>query len=219
LRNRERIEHGVKVRPMGFYNDVVVPKLCDLAMRNRRLVPYRRRVVAAAEGHVLEIGIGSGLNLPFYPAAVRQIVGLEPAPRLVAMATKAANASPRPVTFIEGSAEAIPLDAHSVDTVITTWTLCTIPQAATSLGEMRRVLKPGGRLLFVEHGLSPDTGVRKWQDWLTPPWRCLSGGCHLNRPIRSMIEGAGFRFERIETAYMAGPKPMTFMYEGAARPS
>ncbi|AWM24053.1 SAM-dependent methyltransferase [Sinorhizobium fredii] len=123
-----------------------------------------------------------------------------------------------PVNFIEASAEAIPLDDRSVDSVVTTWTLCTIPGSHAALSEMRRVLKPQGKLLFVEHGLSPDRGVRWWQDSLTPIWRRISGGCHLNRPIRSMIEDAGFRIDRIETGYMRGPKPMTFMYEGSARP-
>ncbi len=201
---------------MGLYHDILLPQLCHLAMRNRRLVPYRRRVLAGAEGRALEIGMGSGLNLPFYPAAVREILGLEPAPRLVAMARAAAAASAVPVTLIEGAAEAIPLDTGSIDTVVTTWTFCTIPGADAALAEVRRVLKPGGRLLFVEHGLAPDQRVRRWQDRLTPAWRRLSGGCHLNRPIRAMIEGAGFRIDRIETGYMPGPKAMTFMYEGAA---
>jgi SAM-dependent methyltransferase len=124
-----------------------------------------------------------------------------------------------PVRFLEASAEAIPLDEHSVDTIVTTWTLCSIPQAATALADMRRVLRPGGKLLFVEHGLAPDEGVRRWQNRLTPAWRRISGGCHLNRPIGSMIEGVGFRIVRIETGYMPGPKPMTFMYEGSARPN
>jgi SAM-dependent methyltransferase len=123
-----------------------------------------------------------------------------------------------PVSFIEASAESIPLDHQSVDTVVTTWTLCTVPEAATAIAEMRRVLKPHGKLLFVEHGLAPDASVRWWQDRLTPIWRRLSGGCHLNRPIQSMIEGGGFHVDRVETGYMAGPKPMTFMYEGSARP-
>jgi ubiquinone/menaquinone biosynthesis C-methylase UbiE len=122
------------------------------------------------------------------------------------------------VSFIEGSAEAIPLDDHSIDTVVTTWTLCTIPQVPTALSEMRRVLKTGGRLLFVEHSLAPDASVRRWQDRLTPAWTCISGGCHLNRPIRTIIERAGFRCDRLETGYMPGPKPMAFIYEGSARP-
>ncbi len=204
---------------MAFYNDVILPKLCHLSMRNSCLVPYRERVIASVEGRVLEIGIGSGLNLPFYPAAVREILGLEPSPRLIAMAKGTEKAHPNPVNFIEGSAEAIPLDGESIDTVVTTWTLCTIPQAATALDEMRRVLKPGGLLLFVEHGLSPDEGVRKWQNWLTPAWSRFSGGCHLNRPIRTMIEDARFHIVRMGTGYMPGLKPMTFMYEGAARPA
>jgi ubiquinone/menaquinone biosynthesis C-methylase UbiE len=202
---------------MSFYCEVILPRLCDLAMRNQRLLPYRQRVIGAAEGRVLEIGIGSGPNLPFYRPPVQEILALEPAPKLVAMARRAPHPS-MPVRFIEASAEAIPLDDHSVDTVVTTWTLCTIPQAATALAEMRRVLRPSGRLLFVEHGLAPDESVRWWQDRLTPAYRCIGGGCHLNRPIRLMIEAAGFRTERVETGYMPGLKPMSFMYEGSARP-
>jgi SAM-dependent methyltransferase len=203
---------------MGFYSDIVLPRLCDFAMRNRQLVPFRERVIGAAEGRVLEIGVGSGLNLPFYRSPVREVLALEPAPRLVAMARRASRAASIPVNFLEASAEAIPLDAHSVDSIVTTWTMCSIPHATTALVETRRVLRPGGRLLFVEHGLAPDASVRRWQDRLTPVWRCISGGCHLNRPIRAMIEGAGFRIDRIETGYLPGPKPMTFMYEGSARP-
>jgi ubiquinone/menaquinone biosynthesis C-methylase UbiE len=134
------------------------------------------------------------------------------------MARSASRATSMPVNFLEVSAEAIPLDEHSVDTIVTTWTLCSIPQAATALGEMRRVLRPGGKLLFAEHGRAPDESVRWWHDRLTPAWRRISGGCHLNRPIRTMIEGAGFRIDRIETGYIPGLKPMTFMYEGSARP-
>lgn len=202
---------------MGFYSDVILPRLCHLAMRSSRFAPYRERVIGAAEGRVLEIGIGSGLNLPFYRGSVDEIVALEPSPHLISMARHAARTSPIDVTFIEGSAETIPLDTRSIDTVISTWTLCTIPHAATALGEMRRVLRPGGRLLFVEHGLAPDQSIRKWQNGLTPAWRLLSGGCHLNRPIQTMIEGAGFRFDRLELGYMTGQKSMAFMYEGSAR--
>jgi SAM-dependent methyltransferase len=203
---------------MGFYNDIILPRLCDLAMRNRQLVPFRERVIGAAEGRVLEIGVGSGLNLPFYLPSAREVLALEAAARLVAMGRAAPRASTLPVTFIEASAEAIPLDKHSVDTIVTTWTLCSIPLAATALADMRRALRPGGRLLFVEHGLAPDAGVRRWQDRLTPIWRSCAGGCHLNRPIAAMIESAGFRIDRIPTGYIPGPRPMTFMYEGSARP-
>jgi ubiquinone/menaquinone biosynthesis C-methylase UbiE len=204
---------------MGFYSEIILPRLCDFAMRNKELVSFRERVIGAAEGRVLEIGVGSGLNLPFYRPPVREVLALEPAPRLVAMARGVSRGTIMPISFLEASAEAIPLEQHSVDTVVTTWTLCSIPQAATALTEMRRVLRPGGRLLFVEHGLSPDEGVHRWQDRLTPAWRCITGGCHLNRPIRGMIEGAGFRIDRIETGYIPGPRPMTYMYEGSARPN
>jgi ubiquinone/menaquinone biosynthesis C-methylase UbiE len=202
---------------MGIYADIILPRLCDLSMRNDRLRPYRERVIGAAEGRVLEIGVGSGLNLPFYGPTVSEVLALEPAPKLLAMARRVPDPG-MPVSFIEASAESIPLDDQSVDTVVTTWTLCTVPEAATAIAEMRRVLKPHGKLLFVEHGLAPDASVRWWQDRLTPIWRRLSGGCHLNRPIQSMIEGGGFHMDRVETGYMAGPKPMTFMYEGSARP-
>jgi ubiquinone/menaquinone biosynthesis C-methylase UbiE len=203
---------------MGFYNDYILPRLINLAMRNKELRPFRERVVGAAEGRVLEIGVGSGMNLPFYRPPVREVLALEPAPRLMTMAKSASRATSIPVKFLEASAEAIPLDEHSVDTIVTTWTLSSIPQATTALADMRRVLRPGGRLLFAEHGLAPDESVRRWQDRLTPVWRRIGGGCHLNRPIRSMIEGAGFHVDRIETGYIPGPKPMTFMYEGSARP-
>ncbi len=203
---------------MAFYNDVILPRLCDLAMRNKQLVPYRDRVIGGAEGRVIEIGTGSGRNLPFYRQPVKEVLALEPAPKLIAMARHASHPD-MPVRFIEGSAEAIPLDDSSVDTVVTTWTLCSIPHAATALAEMRRVLRPSGKLLFVEHGLAPDQRVRRWQDWLTPAWKRISGGCHLNRPIRTMVESAGFRIDRLETGYMPGPKPMTFMYEGSALPN
>jgi ubiquinone/menaquinone biosynthesis C-methylase UbiE len=203
---------------MGFYQTRILPHLVNLAMRNRDLLPYRERVISAAEGRVLEIGIGSGLNLPFYPPQAREIIGLEPSPQLLAMSRNAARQSGAPVTFIEASAEAIPLDDRSIDTVVTTWTLCSIPAALQALAEMRRVLKPNGHLLFVEHGQSPDRKVRKWQDWLTPAWKQIGGGCHLNRPIRTLIENAGFGIAEIEIGYIKGPNPMTYLYQGRAKP-
>lgn len=204
---------------MSFYEDHILPRLLQLAMRNRYLVPYRERIVSAAEGRVLEIGIGSGLNLPFYRSGVTEILGLDPSPNLITMAKRAARNSSKAVTFIEGSAEAIPLDTESVDTVVTTWTLCTIPQADKALQEMRRLLKPSGQLLFVEHGQAPEESVRKWQNRLTPVWKRIGGGCHLNRPIRNLVETAGFCISEIETGYAKGPKPMSYMYEGRARPT
>jgi len=203
---------------MGVYSDFILPRLCHLSMRNRRLAPYRSRVIGAAEGRVLEIGVGSGLNLPFYGARVSEILALDPAPQLVAMAQRLAGATTMPVSFIEALAEAIPVEDRSVDTVVTTWTLCSIPDALKALHEMRRVMRKRGRLLFVEHGFAPDPRVRWWQNHLTPLWRTMSGGCHLNRRIPAMIEASGFRVERLETGYMHGPKPLTYMYEGSAIP-
>jgi ubiquinone/menaquinone biosynthesis C-methylase UbiE len=203
---------------MGFYQDHILPRLINLAMRQRNLAAYRHRIVPAAEGRVLEVGIGSGLNLPFYTQKAELVIGLDPSPRLLSMARRARQPASDLVEFVEGSAEAIPLEDRSVDSVVTTWTLCSIPDAQRSLREMYRVLKPSGRLLFVEHGRAPEPNVRWWQDRLTPAWKRFGGGCHLNRAIEKLIEGAGFQFERIETGYMRGPRPMTFMYEGSARP-
>ena len=203
---------------MGFYQDQIVPLLINWSMRQKNLAAYRARIIPATEGRVLEIGIGSGLNLPFYSRNVARVIGLEPSPRLWAMARRVERTGNGSVEFIEGSAEAIPLQDASVDTVVTTWTLCSIPDALRALRDMRRVLRTGGRLLFVEHGRAPDPKVVWWQDQLTPAWKRLGGGCHLNRAIGTLIEGAGFQFDRLQTGYMRGPKPMTFMYEGSAHP-
>jgi len=203
---------------MGFYQDRIVPHLVRLSMRNEVLAPYRRRIVPAAEGRVLELGIGSGVNLPLYSASVREVIGLDPSAKLLEMAGEAARPLARPIELLEGSAETIPLDDASVDTVVSTWTLCSIPDVTRALAEVRRVLNPSGQFLFVEHGRSPDANVRRWQDRLTPMWKRLAGGCHLNRAIPELLQGAGFHIERLETGYMRGPKAMTFMYEGRARP-
>ena len=201
---------------MGFYQNQIVPILTDLAMRQRNLAAYRSRVVPAADGRVLEIGVGSGLNLPFYSPNVRHLIGLDPSPKLLSMARRNSSPNSIPIELIEGSAEAIPLENGSVDTIVTTWTLCSIPDAGRALREMYRVLKPAGRLLFVEHGRASQPNVCWCQDRLTPIWKRLGGGCHLNRAIKVLIADAGFRFERLDTGYMRGPKPMSFMYEGSA---
>ena len=207
---------------MSFYQEHVVPHLVNLAMRNRELAPYRQRVLAGAEGRVLEIGIGAGANLKFYPPRVKEILALEPSAKLISMARRAAGECSQylaAVNFLEASAETIPLEPGTVDTVVMTWTLCSIPDASQALREMRRVLKPGGQLLFAEHGLSPDASVKKWQDRLTPIWKRIAGGCHLNRPISGLLEQAGFHITHLTTGYMKhGPKPMTFLYEGIASP-
>lgn len=202
---------------MSFYRERVLPQLVHRSMRQATFEPYRRRVAEQASGRVLEIGVGSGLNLPLYEAATH-VIGLDPSTRLLSMARTAAGELGRSIELVEGSAESIPLPDHSVDTVVSTWTMCSIPEVARALSEMRRVLKPEGRLLFAEHGRSPEPRVVRWQDRLTPVWKRIGGGCHLNRPIDQLIRDAGFRVQHLQTGYMKGPRPMTFMYEGVARP-
>ena len=202
---------------MTFYERRILPYLIHVTMRDRHFTPYRQRVTAGATGTVLELGIGSGLNLGLYPPAVTAVIGLDPSSPLLARAARATPMNTHRTQLLTGSAEAIPLNAGSVETVVTTWTLCSVPDVAGALREIRRVLRADGRLLFVEHGRAPDTGVAAWQDRLTPVWKRLAGGCHLNRPIGQLLESSGFRLERLHTGYMTGPRPMTFMYEGLAR--
>jgi ubiquinone/menaquinone biosynthesis C-methylase UbiE len=204
---------------MSVYAERILPYIVHMSMGQSTFTAYRRRLVPAAEGRVLEIGIGSGLNLPFYGKGATHVIGLDPSSKMLSMARESTRGTSQSLELLEASAEAIPLDDQSVDTVVSTWTLCTIPDVMCALGEMRRVLKPGGRLLFVEHGRSTDASVRRWQDRLTPLWKRIGGGCHLNRAIAQLVAESGFRIERMETGYMKGPKAMTFMYEGGARPS
>lgn len=204
---------------MSFYQRYVIPRLTHLAMRQKQLGPFRQRVIGAAEGRVLEIGIGSGLNLPLYRATVTSVIGLEPSPELLDMARPRAAAAGVPITLLDASAEAIPIDSASIDTVASTWTLCTIPNAPVALAEMRRVLKPGGALLFVEHGRAPEPGVARWQDRLDPLWSRLAGGCHLNRKMDDLITGSGFRMAALTNVRIAGPRTHKFLYEGSARPA
>lgn len=202
---------------MSFYRERILPHLIQMSMNQAHFEPYRRRVTTAARGRVLEIGVGSGLNLPLYPPDAN-IVGLDPSTKLLSMARAVAASHSRSIELIEGTAESIPLPDHSVDTIVTTWTMCSIPNLAAALSEVRRVLKADGRLLFAEHGRSRDSNVERWQNGLTPLWKRIGGGCHLNRPIDAMITANGFRITALQTGYMKGPKPMTFMYEGEASP-
>jgi ubiquinone/menaquinone biosynthesis C-methylase UbiE len=204
---------------MSFYQRHVLPHLLHFAMRQNYLVPFRNRVIGAAEGQVLEIGIGSGLNFPLYGAAVTSVIGLEPSPELLRMARPRASTAAVTITLLDASAEAIPLDDRSMDTVVTTWTLCTIPNAPLALSEMRRVLKPAGTLLFVEHGRAPEPGVQRWQDRLDPLWSRFAGGCHLNRKMDDLIAGGGFRIDALTNTRVPGPRTHTFLYEGSAKPT
>lgn len=201
---------------MGFYQQSVLPHLINLAMKNREVVRYRRQVIPLARGCVLEVGIGSGLNLPFYGPQVSRVLGLDPSPQLLEMAGRRLGIVPFLVELLQGSAEAIPLRRGSIDTVVSTWTLCSIPDVRCALAEMRQVLKPGGRFLFVEHGLAPEPGVQRWQHRLTPLWKRIGGGCHLDRKMDDLIIGAGFRIEALATEYARGPKLAAFFYRGVS---
>ena len=201
---------------MALYDRYVLPHLIDLAMRQRQLAGYRDQTIGAARGLVLEIGVSSGLNLPLYGRAVARVCGIDPSPELLDPArSRRANAHV-PVSLIRASADQLPFAAAAFDTLVMTWTLCSIPNPSAALAEMRRVLKPGGRLLFVEHGLSPEARIARWQRWFTPCWQRISGGCHLDRNMVDLIREAGFGVDALETGYMKGPKPWTFMYQGAA---
>jgi ubiquinone/menaquinone biosynthesis C-methylase UbiE len=202
---------------MSLYSRHILPVLTDLAMRNEAASAERARWVPLAAGVVLEVGAGSGLNFAHYGPHVRKLYALDPSAELRRMAGPRAERVRVPVEFLAALAEAIPLPDASVDTVVTTWTLCTIPDAERALHEMGRVLRGNGRLIFVEHGRSPDPRVLRWQDRLTPVWRRVAGGCRLNRPIDQLIEASGFEIPEIERGYVKGPRVGTYLYRGVAR--
>ena len=205
---------------MGSYAKYVLPRLIDLAMRNKDTTRLRSEWIPNARGEVLEIGIGSGLNLPFYSTEVRHVYGVDPSMELQEMARKRVGKSSLEVTFLSQSAEEpLSLAKSSIDTAVVTWTLCSIPDPLHALQQAKRVLKPNGRLVFVEHGRSSDSGVVVWQDRITPLWKRIGGGCHLNRKIDELITTAGFRISELKTFYLPGPRPMTYTYQGFAEPT
>ena len=206
---------------MGFYDRHVLPKLLNWSCATLPVRIQRQKVVPLAEGRVLEIGIGSGLNLPFYdPAKVERVIGLDPAEEMLRQARRKSEALPFTVEYLALEGENIPLERHSVDTVLVTYTLCTIPDVITALDGMRRVLRPGGRLIFCEHGSAPDEAVRRWQRRLNPLWNRIGGGCNLDRDIPKLIESGGFRIENLDSMYLPGaPRFAGFNYWGCARPA
>lgn|SRR5262245_28696590 len=204
---------------MGIYSKYVLPHLLDLTMRNREQTRLRAEWLPRAQGDVLEIGIGSGLNLAFYSGAVRQLSGVDSSQELLAKAEKRAQALPFGIKLVHQSAEdGLPFGTASMDTVVMTWVLCSITQPDRALCEIHRVLKPEGQLIFLEHGRSPEERVARWQDRLTPTWKHIAGGCTLNRKIDELITSAGFRINELSNEYMEGPRPMTYMYKGIAGP-
>jgi ubiquinone/menaquinone biosynthesis C-methylase UbiE len=201
---------------MGLYRNQVLPRCNNVLLSSRELTPVRARVAADLAGKVLEIGFGSGLNVPHYPAAVTLVQAVDPATVGRKLAAKRLAASQVPVEFIGLDGQVLPLESASVDHVLTTWTMCTIPDVDSALREMHRVLRPGGQVHFVEHGRSPDPAVARWQDRLTPLQRWLFGGCHLNRPIDRLLSRAGFGVTRMDNYYLAGLKPLGYSFEGVA---
>lgn len=189
---------------MGIYHDHVLPRIIDVACGMRTADPLRKRACAGLQGEVVEIGFGSGLNVPFYPPAVKRVRAVEPADVGWRLADRRVGASQIPVERSGLDGQVLPFDDDTFDSALSTWTLCTIPDPHAALRELRRVLRPGGTFHFVEHGLAPDDGVRRWQHRLEPVQKRLAGGCHLTRRPRQLIEEAGFTFSEIDEFYEEG---------------
>ncbi|HEY1632765.1 MAG TPA: class I SAM-dependent methyltransferase [Rhizomicrobium sp.] len=203
---------------MGFYDRHILPRFLNAAMGTKPITYQRKKVVPRAEGRVLEVGFGAGHNLPFYDASkVTHLWALEPAAEMRARAAERVAASPIKPEFLDLPGESIPLGDEEADTILITYTLCTIPDVMKALSEMRRVLKPNGRMIFCEHGEAPDEAVRHWQRRLTPTWKFIGGGCHVGRPIPALIRNGGFSVEKMETMYLPGTQRFAgFNYWGDA---
>lgn len=202
---------------MGLYHRFILPRLMHRVCSHNDITGQRKKIIPLARGRVLEIGVGSGLNLPFYNLrSVECLWGMDPSRTLMDMIPDHLARQAFPVHLMAGSGEQIPLDTHSADTIVVTYTLCSIPDISGALAEMRRVLKPSGRLLFCEHGRAPDIGINRWQDRLTPLWKPVSGGCHLNRPIDALIENSGFSIRQLDTGYVSPIRITGFQYRGTA---
>ena len=202
---------------MGLYATYIFPAVLDLAMRQEPIRRQREKVVPRARGRVLEIGVGSGLNLALYDRAkVDMLWGLDPSLALQRLARQRAEAAGIAVEFLPASGEEIPLEDASIDTIVVTYTMCSIPDVGRALEEMHRVLRPAGSLLFSEHGRAPDEGVVRWQDRLNPLWRRISGGCNINLAIPDLLGAAGFTLAELDSMYLPGPRLLTFTYWGTA---
>ena len=203
---------------MSWYEQRVLPRLIDLACRAKPTRKQREKIVPRASGDVLEIGFGSGLNLPFYRRdAVRRLWALEPSAGMRQLAGEAIGRSGLDVEFLGQPCEDVPLDDQSVDTVVVTYTLCSIADVVPALEEVRRVLKPRGHLLFCEHGKAPDKNVYKWQERLNPVWRKVSGGCNIHRDVPAILEHSGFKIEDDNRMYVPGIRALSYNYWGSGR--
>ncbi len=202
---------------LGLYCKFILPRIIDFVMNNEDTAKERAKVIPRASGDVLEIAVGSGLNLPFYGPAVLRLSAVDPSAELLRMARKRVRSTAFPIDFLQRSAETLPFSDASLDTVVVTWGLCSIAKPTDALREMKRVLKPLGKLLFVEHGRSRDAAIERWQNRVNPIWRVVAGGCNLNRPIDELVREAGFQIDELDTEYLPGPRIMTFTYRGSAR--
>ncbi len=203
---------------MGFYNRHILPKCLDMACGVKPIFKQREKIIPRAHGKVVEIGMGSCLNLPHYnPENVSEVIGVEPDPHVWARGETTRKASPIAVTQIGLSGEALPLDDKIADTVVVTYALCTIPDPVAALKEMRRVLKPDGEILFCEHGMAPEPGVQKWQGRIDKVWKHIAGGCHSGRDIPGLIKAAGLSIQDLDEMYIPGPKVLSYNYWGSAR--
>jgi ubiquinone/menaquinone biosynthesis C-methylase UbiE len=201
---------------VGIYGDQVLPRFIDLAMGTKAFDEIRARVAADLDGEVLEVGFGSGRNVPHYPPNVRRVRAVDPATVGRKLAAARVGASAVPVEYVGLDGQNLPLEDRSVDHVLVTWTLCTIPDVRSALDEVSRVLRPGGSLHFVEHGRSPRPRVAQWQDRLTPAWTRAFGGCHLNRSISDLVTGSGLEMARLDEYTLPGPAIVGYMFEGVA---
>jgi ubiquinone/menaquinone biosynthesis C-methylase UbiE len=202
---------------MGIYRNRVLPRLQNKVMDRPDIRDIRGRVCAGLSGEVVEIGFGTGLNMPHYPADVTHIAAVEPSRLCVRLAQPRIADSPTEVSLVGMSGESLALPSAAYDAAVSTWTLCTIPDVDAALGEIRRVLRPGGRFHFVEHGHAPDASVARWQRRIEPVWKRVAGGCHVSRPISELIERAGLRVEALQTYYHDGePRVFGYTFEGVA---
>jgi ubiquinone/menaquinone biosynthesis C-methylase UbiE len=204
---------------MGFYERWVLPRVLDLMMGGRLFQEQRALALAGVSGRVLEVGFGSGHNLPFYPAGVEVVVGVDPSGEAGRLARKRIARAPFPVELLPLPGEQIPAPDGSFDSVVCTFSLCTIPDPGAALRQMRRVLKPEGRFFFIEHGRSPDPKVQRWQHRLNGLQNRFAGGCNLNRDMQALIDSAGFRFDQLDRYYVPGPRFACYLYRGVARPA
>ncbi|GAC1534423.1 MAG: class I SAM-dependent methyltransferase [Acidimicrobiales bacterium] len=201
---------------MGVYEDQILPRCVDVVLRGRELARLRARATEGLRGEVVEIGFGSGLNVAYYPPQIDRLWAVDPATVGRRLAARRVAASPVRVDYVGLDGQDLPLGDESVDHVLSTWTLCTIPDPVAALGEVRRVLRPDGVFHFVEHGRCPHPHVARWQDLLTPLQRRVAGGCHLNRPIDRLIADAGLVLSRLEHPHVHGPQAFAYMFEGTA---